>query len=675
MEKKTLIKVGIIIIITCVMCFSDWSFAAVVEWWWENLDVLGFSLNYVVCVLGWLWVFFAKLAGTFLTNNWVYGELLWIDALMWKYWSMMKNIANFGLWFYFVYAIFKWLINQWKEDITQKLKKIILWLLIAWVWIQASWFFTAAVIDVSTITLSAVWSFPSQVISGNPSLGKTYEESLVKYLTPIWQWTGEGKELSLFPKEGKESNLLETKNIKTKYPVSVTGLVDSLMPNDDDVSWPLYYIWFSILRTNVVTSINTSNKNSIKATILNTIIQWWTTIIFAIEMLILCIMALMRIIYLWMFIVLSPLAILLRCIEKSWEKLWEDSKSFISRLMKQINFKSFFINVFKPTIIVLWFWIAVLFVSLMRGVIDDSAERPFDLKWTTINSIPNGHSDSWNPWDQTYTTRIDNNLLSFTLANTWKTFLEIILSIITVLIVYFILKFAVKFWDGKDFVSEKIWKVQDEVDSLMESIPIMPVSWYDEEGNPTKRYMSAGQVFGLWGKNSILQEKVNKYQRDVDKEIYEQGDIIDSWTREDNKLSSSEKNSISTTITQWLWNLGGLENAKKEIEKIRTKEWKWMKLDPNAPDQFWRTEFTRWLNTRVTNKDYGSFNRQWKTMIDSWENQNRDESKRNLTSLFQQQNYAQAYAEFFGYKWSYIGFESIRDLDISKNPPSQSSTP
>jgi hypothetical protein len=37
---------------------------------------MGFSLNYIVSVLGRLWVFFAKLAGTFLTNNWVYGEIL-----------------------------------------------------------------------------------------------------------------------------------------------------------------------------------------------------------------------------------------------------------------------------------------------------------------------------------------------------------------------------------------------------------------------------------------------------------------------------------------------------------------------------------------------------------------------------------------------------------------------
>ncbi len=481
MTKKTRIKIWIVTIITCVICFSDWSFAQAATGWWEKLDVMGFSLNYIVSVLGRLWVFFAKLAGTFLTNNWVYGEILWIDALMWKYWNVMKNIANFGLGFYFVYAIFKWLIS--KEDITQKLKKIILRLLIAWVWIQASWFFTAAVIDVSTITLSAVWSFPSQVISGDPYLERSYEESLNEYITPIDSYTGAGKELSLFPKNW-QANFLKTTYVTLKEQPKVENLVDSLMPNPDDVSWPLYYIWFSILKTNVVTSINTTNEDSIKATIFNTIIQWWTTIIFAIEMLVLCVLALMRIIYLWMFIILSPLAVLLWCIEKSWQKLWSDDKSFVSKLMKQINFKSFFINVFKPTVIVLWFWIAVLFVSLMNSVVINSAKKTFELNWATVTSTPDPSPPSGEQWDQTYTTRIDNNFLSFTLANAWKTLLEILLSIMTVLIVYFILKFAVKFWEWKDFVSKGIWDVQKEVGSLMESIPIIPVSWYDEKWDP-----------------------------------------------------------------------------------------------------------------------------------------------------------------------------------------------
>jgi hypothetical protein len=51
------------------------------------------------------------------------------------------------------------------------------------------------------------------------------------------------------------------------------------MPDQNDVSWPLYFLWFTILKTNVVTSIDTASEKWAKATILNTIIQWWTTIV------------------------------------------------------------------------------------------------------------------------------------------------------------------------------------------------------------------------------------------------------------------------------------------------------------------------------------------------------------------------------------------------------------
>ena len=107
MTKKTWIKIGIVIIITCVICFSDWSFAAE----WDEFKILNWGLDIIVCALSWLWILFAKLAGIFLTNKWVYGEILWLDALMWKFWNVTKNIANFSLWFYFVYKLFEKIIK------------------------------------------------------------------------------------------------------------------------------------------------------------------------------------------------------------------------------------------------------------------------------------------------------------------------------------------------------------------------------------------------------------------------------------------------------------------------------------------------------------------------------------------------------------------------------------
>ena len=96
-------------------------------------------------------------------NSFVYWEVFGFDAVLWQLWNIVKNLANFTLWFYFVYKIFKYLIGDGKE----KIKDVLLSALIAWIWIQASWFIMAALIDVSTILTYGVWWLPISVLGGD----------------------------------------------------------------------------------------------------------------------------------------------------------------------------------------------------------------------------------------------------------------------------------------------------------------------------------------------------------------------------------------------------------------------------------------------------------------------------------------------------------------------------
>ena len=50
-------------------------------------------------------------------------------------------------------------------------------------------------------------------------------------------------------------------------------------------------------------------------------------------------------------------------------------------LTKHVNFESFFLNAFKPTIIVFLMWLTVIFVSLMNRVIKDNAKKGVDIWW------------------------------------------------------------------------------------------------------------------------------------------------------------------------------------------------------------------------------------------------------------------------------------------------------
>ena len=644
--------------------FSDWTFA--VEW--NDFEILWFGLDVIVATLSRIWVFFAKLAWTFLTNKWIYGEVLWLDALLWKFRNMMKNIANFGLWFYFVYIIAKWIIKQWKEDITKKLKDIILRLLVAWIWIQASWFLTAVVIDVSTITLAAAWAFPSQIIAWSPQVEKSMKQSLEYHLDDGRNRTIQGKEITIFPTDSKASDILKESPFKIDQPEDFSWFVDKLMPNADDVSWPLYFMWFSILKTDVLASLASDSVKWTKATILNIIIQWWTTIVYAIEMFVLCIVALIRILYLWMFIVLSPLAVLIRCIGKSWEKLW--NHWFLNKLSEQISFKTFFVNVFKPTIIVLWIWVASIFVSLMNGVALDSIGKPFDSQWMTFSSQKDSTKNTDSKWDETYTSILDNNLLSFTLTHAWKTLLELALSIITVIIVYLIISIAVKMWWWNDFVSKKINGIQEWIGWALWSLPVVPVAWYDKNWNPETHRISAKKTFWLGGSRSLLEEKISYTQRKVDEVNNEHNQIISSWFGDGAwYLSAAEITKIGNAgagETTWL---GRLTAKRDAIEK--SEKWKWMTLNPATAsnDGFWIKQFTEWLEKSKDQTIYWMGNdKAWNDMIKRW---NKDDNKKQgLEQMFKnnesgETNSVKAYADFFGL-WNITTWEGLKDLDISK---------
>lgn len=87
---------------------------------------------------------------------------------------MMKNFANFTLWFMVLFAIIKSIITnsgEWSLKDEKSPLGIIKTTLIAGILIQASWFLLAALIDVSTIATYAVGGLPLSVLK-NTDIGE-----------------------------------------------------------------------------------------------------------------------------------------------------------------------------------------------------------------------------------------------------------------------------------------------------------------------------------------------------------------------------------------------------------------------------------------------------------------------------------------------------------------------
>ena len=618
MNRRSLIRIWIIVVIIWLMWFSSRSFAAD---WTNDGDVsfvLGYGLNVVVNLLAWVWVFFAKIAWEFLTNKWVYGEVFWWDVLLWKFWNVAKNIANFWLGFYFVYMILKWLLDQYKwTEITKKLKDTILWILIAWIWIQSSWFLTAAVIDVSTVTLVAAWSFPSHVISDSTFVDRKMKIALKNVLDPNKTKVTSGMLITIDPTNAQQSTPLKKEYVSLEEPESYDKFLDKIMPNESDISWPLLFIWTFILDTNVITAFKNTDKKDVKTTIMNTIIQWGTTIVYAVEMLVLCVVAFLRIIYLWMFIAASPVVILIWCMDKASQKQSGDSIPFMKSFTKHLNFSSFFVNAFKPTIIVLGIWLATIFATLMNWVVEESVWNTIEHQWVTFTTSNCVQDNSGNEWNKICTNTMDGNTVHFILANAWKTLLGLIMSIMTVILIYFIIRISVTMWWWSDFVSDKIKKAQDIAWSIFGSIPI-PIGKSDKEWKPL--YLSAKKIFDTsTGRSELLERKFNSWQEKIDQLYSEQDSAIRSLFGDDTGyLSATEKNSITNAWYGLYW-IEILKAKKNAIKK--SDEWKWMKLNPQTAsnDGFWIKQFEEWLkNPKTQTITWTNYDRVWEDMINRW---------------------------------------------------------
>lgn len=643
------------------MWFSDWGFAAD----WKDFGTIWWVLDFVVSILSWIWILLAKAAWELLTNKWVYWEVIGIDSLLWRYRNVVKNIANFGLWFYFVYIVFKALIG--KEDITKKIKEMLLWILIAWIWIQASWFLTAVVVDVSTITLVAAWSFPSQVISKSNLLKESVDNSLKEFKDEKWEII-HVKRIDLFPKDASANTFLQEVDGKLSQAKTEEEIYDMLMPNAETISWPLYFMWVSILKAYRIPSVDTSDSKAIKKTIFNLIVQWWTTIVYSIEMFVLFALAFMRLLYLWMFIILSPLVVLVSCL-KQMNKKDKTGLSFLDKIMEQVDLKSFLLNVFKPTIIVFWISLSMLLVVMMNWLTNKAQDYKVDIDWVTVEGSKDSTKPNGQPGDETYRTSISTSAGSYEFTSIWKSIWDFIISIFTIILVYFVIKIAVnmrwgKDFVSKDFVSENIETLQKNIGWAITSMPLVPVSWYDNNWFETTRYVSVGSTFWIGGSESVAEQWVKnmknvydmKTSNDVDK-------LMGSWWVVGNWLTNTEQQGIRETIGKW-W----IEWLRWVKAKISSGE-KGMTLGSNPGDGwFWINQFWQWLtNMNEKSVTWTNNDAAWNSMINAWNTSQTTDIEKKIKEIFDRHSdRVKAYADFFNIKLGAYDWDHLKDADISK---------
>jgi len=102
------------------------------------------------------------IAAVALDNTLIYWSILNLDAILWQFWQIMRNFANFALWFLFIRKIFEYIImskSTW-VDLAKTIKSVVVWAIL----VQASWFIMAVLIDLSTVGVYGLWAMPLTIL-------------------------------------------------------------------------------------------------------------------------------------------------------------------------------------------------------------------------------------------------------------------------------------------------------------------------------------------------------------------------------------------------------------------------------------------------------------------------------------------------------------------------------
>lgn len=528
----------------------------------DECSRLSKNITSIINALSWIWVVPATLTGKLMTNDLVYWWVIHLDVYLWKMWNIMKNMANYTLWFLFLFVILKSFFNQ---EPNSTLKTFLPKILVAWVLIQASWFVMAALIDVSNIWTAAVASFPTSFMTDKDI---------------SWIKIAEKYNVSVDIKNEVKASVQSDWNQR-----DVSELLKKISPSYNNLSWPLMFLWFGIFRFQDFTYLS-ENQFSCKS------IQTWQMlklvmlIVFLIPLLLLAIINILRIVYIWFWIIFSPFIVI-------YNLLWKD---FGMEWKTKLEVGSVLGMIFQPMAVVATLSLALILIIWMHNVIwwdiDTAVEGSVPKTWESTEfaemfwlKIDANDSSTIQTtiWDTTFKWDIlvwpdvnwdgqKDGLIKNTAHYVWWALWYIILTFFTVFIMWSLIKVWFSFSQiTKNFTDASFSFIQN----LWKTVPILP-------GLPSVWALK------IWA-NTLEAKTSQVFQsRDANKIMEKLNKMFDIW----DSVWEIGKNEINQAVKS-AWNTDELRaNAFFDTSRdLIVGKWKSISL---AWDPSFRTSFKDW---------------------------------------------------------------------------------
>ena len=489
-----------------------------------------------------------------MTNSFIYGEALHFDVFLWKIWQITRNIANFWLGFIFLYEILKYMLNPSE---TKTPMSIIKDLLKSGIVIQLSWFAIMVLVDISTVLFALVSSFPSQVIGSDAvfsqALNTVIESScpdkiisdnaqpqgnvLCKWQKQIIRFMADAGWSKL--KNSTEAGII---NVEMREGGGLTKdqLFDTLLPSQDSLSWPLMFIGFEIFKTAQLSDYSNvqwiSDMEKDFKQIFQIVLHSGMMILYTLSLLVLMVVLIARVLYLWIFIAISPIVVLLNYLIKPKKQLTNDIFRDINKMIKLIFWPVFYALYISLMIIMLVIFNWALKFNMMNY------ESPIQITDSQL--------------------KFDNDLISVSMEGGTMRLYDLLLGAIALFLMRNLVQLAIKEETGIKQIDDFTKNVSKLATWFIETVPIVPVPWSNIK-------IGAGSVFT----DAILNQKMDDISGDFENKRVSQMQSLGQTLGFDidNRIKESEKKKLSQILNQSGNAEDKLKTYKEEINKIKGK--------------------------------------------------------------------------------------------------------
>lgn len=392
----------------------------------------------IIKFASWGWIFFAIVAGKLMTNDFVYGSILHLDVNLRQIWQVMRSFSNFALGFIFVAYILKSFFSG-SGELKQQLPMII----VSAILVQASRFIMAILIDLSTISISAISSLPLQVLD--------QQRNEQQYSFQMYKRTYIDQSFSV----DMENTAKDKSNLMTRE-------LEDILPKADSVSGPLIFLGASVLHT-LDYNFLTQEKLDIGATAVIILLKAFVLLMFFVPIVALVVINMMRIFRIWMRIIMSPFIVIDHFL--LGKKLASRSKIF--------DVGSMLALVFQPVAVVWLMSVGLILVVGMASIItgdndfDDTKEKfQQQLNYKTIsdNTAQVGDPDIGVAYVRGSLFESGSQYVGGFLG-------QMILFVFVIMLLWAILKAANSF---SDITKSAVESVYSFAEGMMQSTPIVP---------------------------------------------------------------------------------------------------------------------------------------------------------------------------------------------------------